>query len=244
MAETFLALFAAHLAGDFILQPRRLLDHKRNPLVLLLHVGLVTLTSAVLLGGWHVPVLSVIFITHLLMDAVKVYLLPKTTASFLLDQAVHVLVIAALAITYAPAFNDGTWPALLGDSQDLFLRLLALASGLIASVLVGGILIDMATRNLIAQLPDDAQGLKYGLKNGGRYIGWLERALIMLLYLIGEPSGIGFLLTAKSILRFGEVKESSQRKAAEYIIIGTLMSFGWALLVAVLTARGMALWPM
>lgn len=241
MAETFLVLFAAHLLGDFVLQTRRLLEHKRNPLVLSLHVGVVTLASAVLLGGWHAPILSIIFITHLMMDAVKVHLLPKTTAVFMLDQAVHVLVIALLATIYTTAFRDSAWPALLGDSQDLFLQLLALASGLIASVQVGGILIDMVTRSLVAQLPD-TPALMEGLQNGGRYIGWLERALIMLLYLIGEPSGIGFLLTAKSILRFGEIRESSQRKAAEYIIIGTLMSFGWALLVAVLTAEAMALW--
>jgi hypothetical protein len=50
------------------------------------------------------------------------------------------------------------------------------------------------------------------------------------------------LLAAESILRFGEIKEPSQRKVAEYIIIGTMMSFGWALLAAVLTAHAMALW--
>jgi hypothetical protein len=39
-------------------------------------------------------------------------------------------------------------------------------------------------------------------------------------------------VAAKSILRFGEVREPAQRKEAEYIIIGTLMSFSWALLIA------------
>jgi hypothetical protein len=44
--------------------------------------------------------------------------------------------------------------------------------------------------------------------------------------------GVGFLVAAKSILRIGEVKAPEQRKEAEYIIIGTLMSFGWGLLIA------------
>jgi hypothetical protein len=43
----------------------------------------------------------------------------------------------------------------------------------------------------------------------------------MLLLLIDQPGGIGFLFAAKSILRFGEIKDSQHRKMAEYILIGT-----------------------
>jgi hypothetical protein len=57
----------------------------------------------------------------------------------------------------------------------------------------------------------------------------------MLLLLIGQPNGIGLLMAAKSVLRFGEIKDPNQRKVAEYIIIGTFLSFGWALLISVLT---------
>ena len=73
-----------------------------------------------------------------------------------------------------------------------------------------------------------------GLPNGGRMIGRLERLLIYLFVLIGAPTAIGFLVTAKSILRFGEIKDRESRRLAEYIIIGTLMSFGFATLAAYL----------
>ena len=63
-------------------------------------------------------------------------------------------------------------------------------------------------------------------------IGQLERALILLFVLVGEPAAIGFLIAAKSVLRFGEVKEPRNRMEAEYIIIGTLASFLFGLLVA------------
>lgn len=242
MAETFLVLLTGHLIGDFVLQTRYILEHKKNPAVLSLHVGLVTLSSAALLGAWHGPILGIIFITHLLMDAVKVYLLPSTASTFLFDQAVHVLVMIGVTLVYPMAFHNGAWPALLSEAQLAeFLRLVTLGSGLVAGIRVGGIFIDIATQSLVDQLSDSPE-LTRGLKHGGRYIGWLERALIMLLYFIGEPSGIGLLLTAKSILRFGEIKNSSHRKLTEYIIIGTLMSFGWALLAAVLTAQTMPLW--
>jgi hypothetical protein len=59
------------------------------------------------------------------------------------------------------------------------------------------------------------------------------------LFLIGQPGGVGFLVAAKSVLRLGEVTDKRHRMDAEYIIIGTLMSFGWGILIAHLT--GLAL---
>jgi hypothetical protein len=56
-----------------------------------------------------------------------------------------------------------------------------------------------------------------------------------LFVLIGHPESIGFLIAAKSIFRFGEIKESKHRMDAEYIIIGTLMSFGYGILIACAT---------
>jgi hypothetical protein len=59
----------------------------------------------------------------------------------------------------------------------------------------------------------------------------------MLLVLTDQPNAIAFLIAAKSIVRFGEIKDASQRKVAEYIIIGTVLSFGWALLISMLTQK-------
>jgi len=64
----------------------------------------------------------------------------------------------------------------------------------------------------------------------------------MLLLLMDQPNGIGFLIAAKSILRFGEIKDASQRKVAEYIIIGTFVSFAWALLISTLTQKALRYW--
>ena len=49
----------------------------------------------------------------------------------------------------------------------------------------------------------------------------------------GKPhEGIALLLGLKSLFRFGEIKDPANRKEAEYILIGTLLSFGFALAVA------------
>lgn len=69
------------------------------------------------------------------------------------------------------------------------------------------------------------------LQKAGTYIGMLERLLIWLFILVGRWEGVGFLLAAKSVFRFGDLKESNDRKLTEYILIGTLLSFTWAILI-------------
>src|SRR5699024_1678830 len=58
------------------------------------------------------------------------------------------------------------------------------------------------------------------------YIGMLERVFIFVFIITGNWEGIGFLLAAKSIFRFGDLKDSKDRNLTEYILIGTLLSFG------------------
>jgi hypothetical protein len=74
-----------------------------------------------------------------------------------------------------------------------------------------------------------------GLKEGGKWIGILERALVFIFVFSNQYAAIGILVAAKSILRFGEVKDNSNRMEAEYIIIGTLTSILFAILVGIVT---------
>lgn len=67
------------------------------------------------------------------------------------------------------------------------------------------------------------------LNNAGKYIGILERILVFSFILVGKWEAIGFLIAAKSVFRFGDLKESKDRKLTEYILIGTLLSFGIAI---------------
>ena len=72
------------------------------------------------------------------------------------------------------------------------------------------------------------------LKDAGRYIGILERLLVFTFIIIGQWSAVGFLITAKSVFRFGDLTASKERKLTEYILIGTLISFGFAVLIGLL----------
>ena len=77
------------------------------------------------------------------------------------------------------------------------------------------------------------------MQNAGNYIGILERLFIFSFIITGHFEAIGFLLAAKSIFRFGDLKEAKDRKLTEYVLIGTLLSFGIALLVGLLVQFGL-----
>jgi hypothetical protein len=51
---------------------------------------------------------------------------------------------------------------------------------------------------------------------------------------MGQYAGIGFLLAAKSVFRFGDMRREQDRKLTEYIMLGTLLSFTFALLLGLL----------
>jgi hypothetical protein len=75
------------------------------------------------------------------------------------------------------------------------------------------------------------------LNNAGKYIGMLERIFVFTFVVTGNWEGIGFLLAAKSVFRFGDLKESKDRKLTEYILIGTLLSFGIAIAAGMLVLK-------
>ena len=68
------------------------------------------------------------------------------------------------------------------------------------------------------------------IPNAGKLIGNVERLLTLTLILNNQYEAVGFLIAAKSILRF---KESDSGKS-EYVLVGTLLSFGIAVLVGIL----------
>ena len=71
------------------------------------------------------------------------------------------------------------------------------------------------------------------LKNAGKLIGILERILVLTFVIIGKLEVVGFLIAAKSILRY---KDTNTIKT-EYVLIGTMLSFGIAMLVGLVIGK-------
>lgn len=89
--------------------------------------------------------------------------------------------------------------------------------------------IERYARELKAAHDEEAAKEKRGFDDGGALIGRLERLLIYLFVLAGHLEGVGFLVAAKSVFRFGELTNQKNRLEAEYITIGTLLSFSFGL---------------
>ena len=82
--------------------------------------------------------------------------------------------------------------------------------------------------------PESKSDKDNSLQNAGNVIGILERLFVFYFVVNGNYDAIGFLLAAKSIFRFGDLKEAKDRKLTEYVLIGTLLSFGLAFVTALL----------
>lgn len=221
MTETLAALLLAHVAADFLLQPDRMVAQKRRPLWFLAHIAVVLVTAIAATGSLH-PALFALTLAHAAIDAAKLALPRQDATAFILDQLAHLATLILTATLVPTLFTIGLW-----GQHTTLPALFALAAGAIWTIRAGGHAIGLLMAPWAAVITLD------GLPNGGRAIGQLERGLIFVMILGGLPEGIGFLIAAKSVLRFGTVREEA--KLSEYVIIGTLASFGWALLAAFAT---------
>ncbi len=222
----FLQLFLAHILGDYVFQSNTWVKSKRKRklrsphlyLHILLHGALVMLL--VWDTNFWLPAL-VIMSTHFLIDILRLYLPAKNnnTTFFVLDQSLHLLVLAGVAIWW----------------QEMDVSLVFLQSNEFLIFITGIVFVTMPASVIIrilvsrwydaAKTPDDES-----LQNAGSFIGMLERLFILTFVLLGRWEGIGFLIAAKSIFRFAHIKGHPDRKLTEYFLIGTLLSIGLAMI--------------
>jgi hypothetical protein len=211
-----------------VLQPGEWVKQKKQKkhlsAKLYLHVLVAGVTTYILAGlwqNWWLPL--VIIITHLFIDLWKLNR-PDKVVYFIIDQLLHLLVIL---IVWTFLFYDLTVVQhyLIQQLQNTDLWLIITGYLLVTWPL--GILIGMATEKwrLAAEVN------KEGLLKAGVWIGFFERLLILTFILSNQFAAVGFLIAAKSILRFSD-KENTQKKT-EYVLIGTLMSFAVAAIIGI-----------
>jgi len=225
----FTKLLLAHLIGDFLLQPNKWVvakeAHKLKSKYLYAHVLLHFLVTMVLLWDihyWKIAVL--IMISHYLIDVVKLYGAPKfkyQSIPFFIDQLLHIGVLYACA--YYGDLANHTWEIM--QQIDVALVTAFVFLSFPAAITIGKLLEGMAKHIEIDH---------ESLPNAGMYIGIIERFFVLAFIILGHWEVIGFLIAAKSVFRFNDLKESNSRELTEYILIGTLLSFGMAIVVGVL----------
>lgn len=228
----FLPLILAHLIGDFILQPNAWVKDKeqkklRSPFLYghcLLHLALSFLCLWNLNYWW---IALIVGGSHFIIDASKlIFQKPNNKRQwFFVDQTLHIAVILGLSFW---VFSDVNWELIFNEET---LRLivatvfLTTPSSIIIKTLIG---IWTPNPREIDSVQTDS------LANAGKYIGILERLLVFVFIIVNHWEGVGFMIAAKSVFRFSDLVQAKQRKLTEYVLIGTLLSFGIAIIVGIL----------
>jgi hypothetical protein len=147
------------------------------------------------------------------------------TISFILIQSTHIASLAA------------AWTIAEGLLSQVFGYALALGSARVLAILLAYVVVMRPASTFIAAVLNpwlctiDNSG---SLKSAGTLIGYLERVLILTFVLLKRWDAIGFLLAAKSILRFNDLKGDDQRSLSEYVLLGTLLSVAIAIAVGLM----------
>ena len=237
-------LLIAHCISDFLLQPNSWVADKRLKVwqskYLYYHIAVTAFLAALFL--WHLQyILSIIIIaiTHFLIDGVKLktekYFKNKKGADFRLfiaDQILHIVIIIIIWLSIIDGWRQ--WVKMTEHvTADYRLWLRALGYVVVSTPV--GYVIHFLTRKWTSNLATDDS-----LPNAGKWIGILERLLILTMVYINQFSAIGFLVAAKSILRVTDKPDKpisdpnmsrpfSSRKHTEYVLIGTFLSVGIAI---------------
>lgn len=227
----FIKLILAHLLGDFILQPNSWVADKENYKLkskfLYFHILIHTVLSFIFLWDlqlWWVAVL--VGITHFIIDAAKLNFQTIKTKKrwFFIDQLLHILVIAGASF-YFGEFNF----SFLQNQEFLKIMMAALFLTTPASILIKLLLSSWTPA------PDGPNTIQTeSLSSAGKYIGILERLLVFTFIMVNHWEGVGFMVAAKSVFRFSDLAQAKQRKLTEYVLIGTLLSFGLAVLTGII----------
>ncbi len=231
-------LLLAHLLADFVLQPGSWVRDKERRLHkspwLYLHIMLHFVCMSLLV--WDVtqmPLIVGIAIVHGIIDYLKLRYQQNKRRAFFIDQSVHVAVIVLGVMLFSHP----------GDILFMWKEeYIILLTGFIWLTLPCSIIIKNIISLWEAQMHIRSNDIEtQSLLNAGKIIGVLERLLVFIFILVNHWEAVGFLITAKSVFRFSDLKQAQDRKLTEYILIGTLLSFGiavaTALVIQSLTSR-------
>jgi len=229
---------------------------------MIFHVFQVSLLTWIFLGNFSAWwIVGILFFVHLFVDYAKIRVNDKMQyagnkvqnntsnpaesiggsetkgrdhgrnfSRFIGDQLLHILTLVILwycLVHFAVAdFQENRWEVLLGLHYKKGLLLL---TGLAIGISGVGVALKYQMAEFARELGDQ---VKQGLPKGGKTIGILERFLVVMFVFAGKPEGVGFVIAAKSVFRIGELTNKQDKDHAEYIMIGTLRSFTYALAVA------------
>lgn len=237
-----LRLLTAHLITDFVLQPAAWVKERKElhakSIALYKHTILTMLLAYLFLAqwsNWKVPL--IIFVTHTLIDIWKSSR-SELIRYFIADQLMHITVLVACWLWLISGYTSAVSCIQEALSQTIMWLYF---SAYLFVIFPLGFIIGMMVKKFKVQLKtnnkhsSDALIADETLADAGRWIGIFERILILTFVLTNQFGAIGFLIAAKSILRFNNKDEESARKETEYVLVGTLISYAFSILTGLIT---------
>jgi hypothetical protein len=223
-------LLLSHLLTDFLLQKSTWIEERNRKhfgaATLYLHTAITAVTAYIFIGWQYWLVALIIFVTHTIIDGLKSYA-PDEPKYFLFDQALHLLVIFGCwwFTFYDFAELKLSWATVRTDTH---LWIMVTAYFFVAWP--SGFLVGQLTKKWRADLPNPE-----GLANAGKWIGILERVMILTLALFQQYESVGLLIAAKGIIRFNDSNRTEQK--TEYLAIGTLISITVAIVTGLIVTK-------
>lgn len=208
-------LLLSHLITDLLLQKERSMNESRDKKWsspwLYLYGGIAGLSAYIFAAQWDEWwILPVVAFGHVVTDGIR-DMKKDTLLWFSLGQAAHIIVIIVVWYMLLPSDTSGQFYHWIANVQ-----VWILITAYFMILFPAGSLIGKATERWKKEI----EPLNHeGLEKAGLWIGRMERFLILTFILNQEYSLVGLLIASKSLLRF-----NADRKAGEYILIGTLAS--------------------
>ncbi|KYG81234.1 hypothetical protein AWW67_07710 [Roseivirga seohaensis] len=229
-----LRLIIAHLLADFVFQTNGMVKGKREKgprsSQFRWHLVIVAVLTYLFIAdwaNWWAPMAMAI--AHGIIDWIKISIKKDNMWIYLGDQFAHFISIILLWMLLIPK----PFAAMIDlSSFEFHSTFLIIAIAYIIVALPSGVLIGYLTKSWQEQLSDKQN--QESLKDAGKWIGIIERLLILTFIIFNQWEPIGFLLAAKSVFRFGDLKKGKEQKKTEYILIGTLLSFTLAIFIGLL----------
>ncbi|MBS1644206.1 MAG: DUF3307 domain-containing protein [Bacteroidetes bacterium] len=222
-------LLIAHILGDFVLQPDSWVRQRNefNFRSWALYVHALVQASLAWLFFFRIEdgfLALVIGSGHLIFDGLKARWRLHSLLAFVVDQSLHGLVILACWLYKNGLLRFQIFTEVLSNSL-----LWWLLAGVLLIIFVHPRLIALAVKTWRLDIPSEREPLY----QAGRWIGIMERLLVFAFVLLGQYAAIGFILAAKSVFRFGDLRESKDKGHTEYVLVGTLLSFSLAIFTGI-----------
>jgi hypothetical protein len=228
-------LILAHILTDFIFQSNKWVEEKRKnqgkSKYLYFHGFITAIVAYIFAGYWtNVWIPITIGSTHTLIDYLKLkFDKDGSITGFITDQLAHFVVIAILWINLIEM--GSLFEKIIPITSNL--KVLSIVTGYIVCTTPLSFFVGIATKRWQEELKKEGTSIE-NLLNGGKWIGIIERLMIFTFVLLGKYEAIGFLITAKSILRF---RQDTETKQSEYVLVGTLLSYSLAIMVGLVISQ-------